>query len=236
MAKIQDIVAQRSGEIRGAYENMLLGMQGAWMGFAANLGNAQVARLQLHTQLSGLVQSFGGLMRPRARDAVIAAHAQGVTDAQGAVALVDAPAPMIEEAQSALDAAAARDGRGMLLLAHQTALRYNMARQSMPHDVARAAALGELPGQGRDVFVQLDRLQRKRSSADFISASLRMAMYATYFNGFTSALATSGSSKFEAVHPEAAAVPLDLMDGWTAWAAENTHPNTRWSLRRMEST
>lgn len=231
MAKIQDVVEARGAEVRNSYEQLLIGMQGAWLSFTYVMENPMAARIQLRAQLIGLVNAYSSLLAGKVREAVTDAHNQAVMEA--AVGYMgEPPAQLLEEAAQGIELASRRDARGLEILAGQTLTRYALARRRMPAATARVAALGELPSQGRDVFVQLDRLQRKRNSADFVVASARMAMFATYFHSFTTQVAEAGEEVVVAVHPEHGSVELNLLAGYTEWAAENTHPNTRWHLQR----
>jgi len=234
MARIQDLVQRHADDAQGAYGQLLLGLQGAWLGFANGMGNPIAARMQLAQQAGDLVRSYTPLLRSRVRDAIVAAHHQGELDAEGQYQSGPEHA-FIEESQDTIEAAAARDARGVVLLATQALQRYQVARGRMPEVLARQAALGELPSQGRDVFVQLDRLQRKRNSGEFVAASLRMAMFATYAHSFGATLAGQGVDTLVAEHPEKPAQELSLLNGFTAWCAENVHPNTRWSLRQKKA-
>lgn len=231
MAAIQSVVQRHAIEVEGAYQQMLLGLQGAWLAFTNSMGNPLAARYQLHQQLASTVRANVPLLRQRVRDAIIAAHHQGEVDSQ-AQYLTSPDAGLLEEAQTNIEAAATRDARGLGLLAAQTLQRYQLAVRRMPAVMARQAALGELPNQGRDVFVQLDRLQRKRNSAEFVSTQLRMTAFAAYFHSFASTLVAANVDTFEALHPEEGTRAMSLLQGWPEWLALNTHPHTRWSLQR----
>ena len=231
MAKIHDLVDARSGEIKASYEQLLIGMQGSWLSFTFNMGMPAVARLHLHSQLADLLGAYDSLLRNKALEAVQSVHNQAELEA-GAEQLTEPPLAMVAEAQAGLEQAARRDARGMQILANQALIRYQLAARRLPPALARSSALGELPAQGRDVFVQLDRMQRKRNSADFVVASARMAMFATYFQSSPAAAAAAGGESVVAVHPERGELELNLLSGYHGWAAENTHPNTRWHLQR----
>lgn len=235
--QIQKLVEAEAAAVVRAYEHFTLGVQGAWLIFSQNLGNenGSVAHMRLNAQLQSLAFSHASLLTTISESAVRAAHKQGVEDSALTPAIQSASAPQdfVDEIGDTIRSATKRDIRGISIMAYQAQIRFRSAAQTMTRDVARASALGELPGQSRDVFVQLDRHQRKRNSADFVTAALRMNMIAAYFQGFTESI-VGRHDTFWAVHPEKSPEKLSLSSGWVQWAAENTHPNSRWSLQVEE--
>lgn len=235
MAQIHDLVDGVSGDVRSAYGRLVLGMDGAWLGFTDTLGSGPAySRMHLSASVHGLGDAYTRLLQRIAADGVREAYAQGAQDAAGPGSDPVPPA-LIEEAQSWPATAVARDLRALEYVGQQTLLRYSVASRSMGPSSAKQAVLGELPSQARNVFVQLDRMARKRNSLDWVDAGVRKTMLDAYGHGFTAALAAGGRNDFQAVHAEGDVVNLGLIDTWPDWQAEHMHPNTRWSLRRTES-
>jgi hypothetical protein len=239
MAKIHDLAAQTSRDLQSEYRSFLVGVDGVWMQFTQTLGAGPAySRMNLAAGAEALLRAHGPLIERLARTATQEAYKQGTADAGGAY-----PMPtehLFDEAVYWGQSALARDLRVVLQRGQQTLLRYAVATRSMGPACAKQAALGELPSQAGDVFVQLDRAGRRRTSVDWMDAGVRLAMFKAYGVGFVESLANAGQRQFEVYDAsddgDAIEVQtLDLIESEPTWMDFYLHPNTRWALRRKES-
>lgn len=207
LARIDEAVALADRQYQ-AFADTLMGMRDVAVGSNAPQVTIDRARTAANTFATSVVEAIAPYFSEIAGPDIPVEEIRNATNA--AVRLV------MER-----DVAATANG------IRQDAMRFDMLRRQIGVIAAGLRIMGSLPSQNS--FVQLDALGRRPRSAIYLRVAIRQGLVGCYTLGYSMRMIGEGRETFSAEHPEygSAVGPAAEFD---AWAAENMHPNTRWSL------
>jgi hypothetical protein len=141
--------------------------------------------------------------------------------------------PEVTAMKSALTAAALRDRATFAACLRNDALLYTMAlgRTGQP-SLAMNAVRTSWGGARAFESHSLDTMGRRYKGTPYMVNTARMHLLAFYAVGYFSAGAKSGAQSFKALR--GSSVARGALVDFPAWATENLHPNSEWTLEAPE--
>lgn len=239
----QDIVTlktQGSREIAALVADMMASGEALWENYLQQLPKDGVFEAQgaYERAVSTLLNASTRLLKSATSGLVYAAARAGAQDAgsdwNGVVFEDQLTAP----GASTLDSVATAlriDAITAARTARQVGQRYQLATwRGVGTEEALATALRESLGGDNfsDVFVQLDRANRRFKTSQMLPIQVCMAMRTAYAEQFFQELARAGADEFNLQHPEHPTRRMSYLKDWPAAAREELHPNARWRLTR----
>lgn len=222
---IQELADRHARWVQALLQGFHLALSGALA-----LDDASRARISIMVQ----TQSTLSLLTAAAQDALNSARQQAMADAGLRPEQLQETHGLDEEMDERVRSIVLADARTAVRHLQARQLREQLLRGQMKPDAARMAARGELPSQQRDLFVQLDKAQRRFLSDALLTGTVRGLMFRAWGHSFASSLAAAGEGGFVATRDQQR-IELDFSGNWADWADAELHPNCRWALTRKDA-